>query len=202
MIGGAFMNENNNEKVMFYYPQDEYREDILSENTERKRTMRRYKRICVFCISAAMISFLIYSVIPKYSLIFFFLTAVLVLAAVSFFKLYSALRSHCLFISAYERRLNIEYISDKNLSYSIAYEEISQAGFTDRLFTRILIRYTDNGVKKEVSFSLNPFTPEQGFFLYTAPLLIEKMKINKGAVIRNFGTEEEYYERVYNGMGE
>ena len=54
--------------------------------------------------------------------------------------------------------------------------------------------------RKPILFELNKDTPEQGFFLFTIQKILPAVcKTNSKAIAKEFGNEDDYYNRIYEG---
>lgn len=191
---------NENTEMIFEYPTEEFRDDVHTEFLSKAKLSRKLKWCAVGCVLISMLTFFTYSLLAKHGFIFFILTAVTVMAAIFIFKLSIKFDWHYLFIRSYDTEMELEYFSggEKNV-FRIAYENISVIRFMDKRYSSVKIKYRDHGsdIERSILILLNEATPEQGFFLYTAPQLIKKFKINQKIIEKKFGSEAEFYAEYF-----
>ena len=133
----------------------------------------------------------------KAELIFYFLTALFVCIAMITGKIFVRYPKHFLHIKATENELQLAYYKDKKSTHTFAYSEIEEIRFADKSYTAVCIKREG---RKPILFELNKDTPEQGFFLFTIQKILPAVcKTNSKAIAKEFGNEDDYYNRIYEG---
>lgn len=118
-------------------------------------------------------------------------------------------------IKAYKNRMHLVLyngIGGEKQEISLDYDDIVKGVFLNKYTAVMLVYresknsyvkyYNENGkeIQKNrseiIRIPINQNTPEQGFFLYTAPKLFN-MEFDKKKMLAKFSDEEDYYNKVY-----
>lgn len=195
------------EKLIFLYPSEE---ENIAETFEKIKKIRskKQKKSVIFLLFSGV--FLIISSAFHVTILDYFALAGLALFIISLYELRFLLASK-LVIRAYENHIEFEYYSFTKqplIKVSAMYKEIQQAYLMNKYKEVVIIFNNDDCIaycdskgnikksnQKIVRFQLNSKTPEQGFFLYTAPKLFN-VKFNKKKMLGKFGDEDDYYNNI------
>lgn len=131
----------------------------------------------------------------------------------------SIFSKHLLEIEAYETLVFFKYFStssDEITELALDYSDIKGCFIDTDNYTTVRLVYslqsensssrviklstgelTEQGKSGTIIFRLNPNTPEQAFFLYSANKLF-RTNYKQWKIVKHFGTEEDYYEKIYN----
>lgn len=193
--------------LIFLYPSEE---ENIAETFEKMKKIRakKQKKSAIFLLISGV--FLIISSAFHISFLDYFAIAGFALFMISLYELKFFIASK-LVIRAYESHIEFDYYSFTKqplIKISASYNEIQQAYLMNKYNEVVIIfnnnqcinSYDNNGnlVKSNeniVRFRLNSNTPEQGFFLYTAPKLFD-VKFNKKKMLGKFGDEDDYYSNI------
>lgn len=196
-------------KIIYQYPMEEQREVILNSyshlvNLKHKKS----KKLLILC-AALLIATLVFI---KISSLLSVITSIALLFSVCVLRKHNEFE-HFLEITAYEDNVQFSYYSDNNRTvYIIPYEDIVSATIDENGYdnTVIVVKKehhiscfsydkNDNLIQKScpecISFCLNPFSPEQGFFLYYAPKLF-KFSSDRMKILNTFGNENDYFNSI------
>lgn len=195
------------ENLIFMYPSEE---ENIAETFEKIKKIRskKQKKSVIFLLFFGV--FLIISSALHITVLDWFAIAAFILFMISLYDLRLFICSK-LVIKAYENHIEFEYYSFTKqplVKVSALYDEIQQAYLMNKYKEVVLIFNTNDcvvsldnegnilkGNEKIVRFQLNSQTPEQGFFLYTAPKLFN-VKFNKKKMLGKFGDEDDYYNNI------
>lgn len=191
---------------LFIYPAE-------SENTFLKYKMlckKRRKTLLIMLISLliAVVS-LCLSNVYDVSFLYYIALVFFLLSAVSIYDAKGQYKSQ-LEIRAYNDHIELDYysvgVSPMCKSVNAKYDDIVE-GYLQENFTQVMLVFKagsscvtgKNSDGKEIDcenkfvrFQLNEHTPEQAFFIYTAPQLFP-MRFNKKKALGKFGDESDYY---------
>lgn len=112
-------------------------------------------------------------------------------------KIFVRYPKHLLHIKATENELQLAYYKDKKSTHTFTYSEIEEIHFADKSYTAVCIKREG---RKPILFELNKDTPEQGFFLFTIQKILPAVcKTNSKEIVKKYGDEDDYYNRIYEG---
>lgn len=203
-----------NEELQYGYPADMDDLDLDVIQYHYNNNQRLKKRICLL---TAMVMFLILVYCITLSSIAGTAVLISVVFEIIFFSLFKKIKSHALVIEAYESYIDLQFYTSEH-SYStnahLLYSDIMALNLSDK-YDKVTVSYVNRSGKSYVrqvgadgteqarkpkldnffSAELNPYTPEQGFFLYYAHKLFD-VKINQKArkkILKKFGDEEMFF---------
>lgn len=215
-----------NEEIIYQYPAPEYDDEfekLIAGQRTANRKMKR-KALVSFIISIAL---LILYCVPAFISFdsWLLLAAVLFMVAAMIFLKGNIKISgtHNLKILAADDHMKLTYYTDGLISkrvLQIRYEDIIEAEFFDKTYTKIQFLYRknkhtflktydkngdeiDNTNDNLVSFELNKMSYEQGFFMYVAPELftIKKYAVTD-KIIQKYGNKDEYFSALKDSSDE
>lgn len=211
-----------NEELQYGYPADMDDLDLDVIQYHYNNNQRFIKRI-ILLTAIVMILILVYCI--TLSSIAGAALIICVVCDIIFFSLFKKIKSHALVIEAYESYIDLQFYTSEH-SYStrahLLYSDIMALNLSDK-YDNVTISYVNRSGKSYVrligadgteqarkpkhdnffSAELNPYTPEQGFFLYYAHKLFD-VKINQKTrkkILKKFGDEEMYFG-LENNSGE
>lgn len=193
----------NINEMIFEYPLGELTDDTEKNFFRVFKRLKKFKTISLFLLAGAMISFLLSCMTEILSVFLLVLTVVFTLAGTALLKKTLAISPHFLFIKAYEKEMELTILqNEKKTVCPIVYDDILSMKFENK-YSKIEMCFLNEDGKMEVkTILLNSQTPEQGFFLWTAPELIKKFKPNKKKISKLFGSEEAYYDKIFSAPEE
>lgn len=185
------------ENILFEYPVREDNGSLDEEFQVLKKQLTKLKYAVMISSFCALAMYFLSAFFAKAELIFYFLTALFVCIAMITGKIFVRYPKHFLHIKATENELEITYYKGKKSTHTFAYGEIEEIRFTDKSYTAVCIKREG---RKPILFELNKDTPEQGFFLFTIQKILPAVcKTNSKAIAKEFGNEDDYYNRIYEG---
>ena len=181
------------ENILFEYPVREENGSLDEEFQVLKKQLTKLKYAVMISSFCALAMYFLSAFFAKAELIFYFLTALFVCIAMITGKIFVRYPKHFLHIKATENELEITYYKDKKSTHTFAYGEIEEIRFADKSYTAVCIKREG---RKPILFD----TPEQGFFLFTIQKILPAVcKTNSKAIAKEFGNEDDYYNRIYEG---
>lgn len=185
------------ENILFEYPVNNENSSFDDEFQVQKARTNKIKYTVIIAVFCALVMYFLSAFFAKAELIFYFLTALFVCIAMITGKIFVRYPKHFLHIKATENELEITYYKDKKSTHTFAYGEIEEIRFADKSYTAVCIKREG---RKPILFELNKDTPEQGFFLFTIQKILPAVcKTNSKAIAKEFGNEDDYYNRIYEG---
>lgn len=211
------MDDNEQEILQFQYPigdDIEHLEALMYREVNGKMT---FKRSTFFLILGTL--FMLLSVLLLNSLIIYIIGLFMIFFAIGIAKR-SLFAKHLLEIEAYESYVFLRYYNTANdmiTELMLDYADIKGCLIDTDDYTSVRLIYSLGSEKSnqiayrlsnnkeviserqsgEIFIRLNPNTPEQAFFLYSASKLFNT-NYKQWKIVKRFGTEEEYYSRIYN----
>lgn len=185
------------ENILFEYPVNDENRSFDDEFQVQKARANKIKYTVIIAVFCALVMYFLSAFFAKAELIFYFLTALFVCIAMITGKIFVRYPKHFLHIKATENELEITYYKDKKSTHTFAYGEIEEIRFADKSYTAVCIKHEG---RKPILFELNKDTPEQGFFLFTIQKILPAVcKTNSKEIVKKYGDEDDYYNRIYEG---
>ena len=185
------------ENILFEYPVNNENSSFDDEFQVQKARTIKIKYTVIIAVFCALVMYFLSALFAKAALLFYLLTAFFTILAMITGKIFVRYPKHLLHIKATENELEITYYKDKKSTHTFAYGEIEEIRFTDKSYTAVCIKREG---RKPILFELNKDTPEQGFFLFTIQKILPAVcKTNSKAIAKEFGNEDDYYNRIYEG---
>lgn len=185
------------ENILFEYPVREDNGSLDEEFQVLKKQLTKLKYAVMISSFCALAMYFLSAFFAKAELIFYFLTALFVFVAMITGKIFARYPKHLLHIKATENELQLAYYKDKKSTHTFAYSEIEEIHFADKSYTAVCIKREG---RKPILFELNKDTPEQGFFLFTIQKILPAVcKTNSKEIVKKYGDEDDYYNRIYEG---
>lgn len=209
-----------NDEYIYQYPAPEYMERFKEMVAQRTTNTNGARKKVIVCFGISM-AFLVLYCLPFLNFIdtYLLLVAVIFLCAtVILLKgITKKIGTHNLMIQATESDMVLTYYSvgaTPKKVLTLRYEDIIECQFFDKSYTKIQITFKKNKhsylksysqtggevsnlVDTMVSFELNPYSYEQGFFMYIAP---DYFNIKKNAltdkILKKYGNINEYFTRL------
>ena len=198
------------EELIFSYP-DNDSQVKEHEKLIQIRSKRKKQAVFGFIISAGI---LLISTAAHIKLLDYAAYAGFIFTAVMLYAMRFGL-SNRLMIKAYNSHMQLIFyngIGGEKQEIFLDYDDIVKGIFLNK-YTEVMLVYresknsyvkyyneNDKEIQKNrseiIRIPLNQNTPEQGFFLYTAPKLF-KMEFDKKKMLGKFSDEEDYYNRIY-----
>ena len=199
------------EELIFSYPDDD---KIVTEQFEKLIQIRsKRKKLALFGLIFSC-GILLISSATHIKFLDYVAYAGFIFSAVMLYAMRFGL-SNRLMIKAYNNRMHLVFyngIGGEKQEISLDYDDIVKGVFLNKYTSVMLVYresknsyvkyYNENGkeIQKNQSeiirFPINQNTPEQGFFLYTAPKLFN-MEFDKKKMLGKFSDEEDYYNGIY-----
>lgn len=207
-------------EIIYQYPVQEMALEFSCKFYKQIKRNKKNKRIIIWLCLISLFFFLMYS-IPVLSAIDYISLILAVFSVIICFMYIKGISKntvqHQLAITAYEDKMEITYYSDCKACQKeiyIKYDDILSCKFFDDSYTKIQITFQDSMESyvecydenhNEIEYSLpnfaivelNPFSYEQGFFMYIAPELftIKGFAMTK-KILKKYGNKKEYFERI------
>lgn len=216
------MKNKQNKDLIYQYPIEDFKsffEETFKKSTEKNR--KSYLNSIAFFLLATS-GFLVYSFFPSIKISKFLFLASIVFLIISFVILSSTAKKsspHQLSIDAYDDEMILTYYSDGRYfkrTLHICYEDVISARFSDNDYTSFQIAFKESEATKLISydkngsiinnsmnnlflFKLNPYSYEQGFFLYYANNFFKINGFNDGKKVeKRYGDSEKYFSKIDN----
>lgn len=185
------------ENILFEYPVNNENSSFDDEFQVLKARTNKIKYTVIIAVFCALVMYFLSALFAKAALLFYLLTAFFTILAMVTGKMFVKYPRHFLYIKATENELQLAYYKDKKEDYHFQYNSIEEIRFADKNFTAVYIK--EEG-RKPYYFELNKWTPEQGFFLFTIQKILPAVcKTNSKEIVKKYGDEDDYYNRIYEG---
>lgn len=195
------------EEVYFEYPIPEAREEIISHyNAEKERVKERMKRktLTLAIIFTAFICFAFVS------------TIVSTIGVIALFLLMLSLRREPrgtalteIYATYDSMTITVHSLLSDTKKYTIPYDAIQAATIDDKYsYVSLAVdaaackveNLSHKGTAKNtgslLTFNLNSYSIEQGFFVFYAPQVIRNYNIDRVDAARVFGDEEKFFSQI------
>lgn len=195
------------EDVLFEFPTEDARDEILSHYNAEKRIVKERMKRKALTLAIVFTAFICFAFVS---------TIVSTIGVVALFILMLSLRrtprgtTLTEIYATYDMMIiTVHSLMNDTKKYTIPYDAI-RAATIDNKYSVVTLAVNERectienlshkkGAKETnslLSFSLDSYSVEQGFFVFFAPKVIENYNIDRVDVARVFGDEEKYFSQV------